>query len=82
MDEHDDWSTTWSAMCEDIIYCNLESRITLELVQLADAADVHKDRAAVYSSSCRRLKTIQLKKSLLVGKVTGHAQFVRADAQR
>lgn len=26
----------------DIIYCNLESRITLELVQLADAADVHK----------------------------------------
>eukprot|EP00435_Cladocopium_sp_Y103_P008495 s1926_g2.t1 len=26
----------------DIIYSNLESRITLELVQLADAADVHK----------------------------------------
>ena len=30
---------------EDIIYCNLDSRITLDLVQLADAADVHKASA-------------------------------------
>lgn len=29
---------------QDIIYSNLDSRIDVELVQLEDAADVHKDR--------------------------------------